>query len=95
EACRLYLQEHPEAREVLAWFDASAAAKYIRIPVCAAPALFDPCVAPAGQFSVVNAIPEEFKTVFIRDAGHFPPTGHDQELNTRIAGWCEQNFNGK
>ena len=95
ESCRLYLQEHPEAREELAWFDASAAAKYIRIPVCVAPALFDPCVAPVGQFSVANAIPEEYKTVFIRDVGHFPPTEHDEELNGRIDDWCEKVFNGK
>lgn len=93
--CRLYLEEHPEAREVFAWFDASAAAKYIRIPVCVAPALFDPVVAPVGQFSVVNAIPEEFKTLFIRDVGHFPPTEHDKELNGRIDEWCETVFNGK
>ena len=94
EACRQYILEHPEARKVLAWFDASAAAKYIRIPVCVAPALFDPVVAPTGQFSVANAIPEEFKTVFIRDIGHFPPTERDQELDKQIDDWCEQHFNG-
>ena len=92
EACRQYLLQHPEARQVLAWFDASASAKYIRIPVCAAPAQFDPCVAPVGQFSVVNAIPEKHKTVFIRDVGHFAPTEHDQQLNEQIEAWCQSVF---
>jgi len=92
EACRQYILDHPEARKVLAWFDASAAAKYIRIPVCAAPAVFDPVVAPVGQFSVVNAIPEKYRTVLVRDVGHFPPTEHDRELEERLADWCEKVF---
>ncbi|MBE6404201.1 MAG: acetylxylan esterase [Lentisphaerae bacterium] len=92
EACRKYIAEHPEAREVLAWFDASAAAKYITIPVCVAPALFDPCVAPAGQFSVANAIADEYKTQFIRDVGHFAPTGHDKKVNEDIELWCKTKF---
>ena len=92
EACRQYILEHPEARQVLAWFDASAAAKYIRIPVCATPAVFDPCVAPVGQFSIVNAIPEKYKTVFIRDTGHFAPTEHDREVDEQVEAWCKDIF---
>lgn len=92
EACRLYLREHPEARQVLAWFNASAAAKYIRIPVAVSPAQFDPCVAPAGQFSVANAIPKQYKTLFIREVGHFAPTAHDQELQKEIDKWEEAHF---
>ena len=92
EACRQYILEHPEARKVLAWFDASAAAGYLRIPICAAPAVFDPVVAPVGQFSVVNAIPEKYRTVFVRDVGHFSTTEHDSKLNEQISAWCEKVF---
>lgn len=95
EACRLYLREHPEARQVLAWFDASAAAKYIRIPVCVTPAKFDPCVAPVGQFSVANAIPEQYKTLIIRDTGHFASTESDQRRIERVNTWCQAVFTAK
>ena len=95
EACRKYIAEHPEAREVLAWFDASAAACHIKIPVCVAPALFDPCVAPVGQFSVANAVADEYKTLFIRDVGHFPATGRDKKINEDIENWCKTSFAGK
>ena len=84
--------EHPEARQVLSYFDASVAAKYIRIPVCCTPALFDPCVAPAGQFSVVNAIDEKYKTVFIRETGHFGATDADREIEKKAALWCDEHF---
>jgi Acetyl esterase (deacetylase) len=80
EAVRNYVQDHPEALEVLAWHDAAASAKYLRIPTIVVPALFDPSVAPAGQFSVANAIPEEYKKVFIAETGHFPRTEGDQEI---------------
>ena len=92
EACRQYLLEHPEAGKVLAWFDASAAARHIRIPVCVSPAPFDPCVAPAGQFSVANAIPEQYKTVIIRETGHFAPTEKDREQLKRVQEWCQAVF---
>lgn len=92
EACRKYILAHPEARQVLAWFDASAAAKYIDIPICCTPALFDPCVAPVGQFSVCNAIREEFKTQFIREVGHFPATEKDLLLNEKVEEWCKSKF---
>ena len=92
EACRQYVLEHPEARKVLAWFDASAAAKYIRIPVCVGAAVFDPVVAPVGQFSVANAIPEKYRTLFVRDVGHFTSTEHDSKLNEQVLAWCEKIF---
>ena len=92
EACRKYILEHPEARRVLRYFDASVAARYIKIPVCCTPALFDPCVAPAGQFSVVNAIAEEYKTVFIRETGHFSATERDKEVEKEADIWCSEHF---
>ncbi|MBQ6597155.1 MAG: hypothetical protein IJH79_06345, partial [Lentisphaeria bacterium] len=95
DAIRQYLPEHLEARSVLAWFDASAAAKYIRIPVCITPAKFDPCVPPVGQFSVANAIPEQYKTQFIRDTGHFAATEADQKMIERVNAWCQAVFTAK
>ncbi|MBE6366781.1 MAG: hypothetical protein E7052_02580 [Lentisphaerae bacterium] len=92
EACRMYVLEHPEALEVLRWFDASAAAKYISIPTACAPAQFDPCVAPVGQFSIANALSDKIKTLFIREVGHFAPTLHDKKLNEDILQWCRKNF---
>ena len=92
EACRQYLLEHPEAKQVLAWFDASASARYIRIPVCVTPAKFDPVVAPVGQFSIANAIPEPYKTVFIRETGHFAPTEADQKVLEQADAWCRTYF---
>ena len=94
EACRNYVMEHPEAEEVLQWFDASVSARYIKIPVACAPACFDPCVAPVGQFSVANAIDPEYKTLFIREVGHFPPTEADKQLNEKIDEWCSKTFCG-
>lgn len=92
EACRKYVQEHPEALDVLRYFDASVAAKYIRIPVCCTPALFDPCVAPAGQFSVANSIPDEFKTLYIRETGHFELTEQDKIVSEKEIAWCKKQY---
>ena len=95
EACRKYLMDHPEARQVLAWFDASVSASYIRIPVCVSPAGFDPVVAPVGQFSIANAIPEQYKTLFVRETGHSPLTETDQKQLEQINAWCQTHFLSK
>ncbi|MBO7148191.1 MAG: acetylxylan esterase [Lentisphaeria bacterium] len=84
EACRQYVQDHPEALDVLAYFDASVSAQYLNIPVLVTPALFDPCVAPAGQFSVANSIPEKNRILKIREVGHFAPTENDKRLEIEI-----------
>lgn len=88
EACRLYLKDHPEALEVLQYFDGSVSAKYLdKIPVAVAPAQFDPCVNPVGQFSIANAIPREKKTLFIRETGHFEATENDKASQPEIDQW--------
>ncbi|WP_081687749.1 acetylxylan esterase [Glycomyces tenuis] len=80
ESVRLHVAEHPEAREVLRFFDAAVAARRIRIPMLAAPALWDPAVPPPGQFAVANALagPTEF---VVRSAGHsrYPREAEDRE----------------
>ncbi|NEE02913.1 acetylxylan esterase [Phytoactinopolyspora halotolerans] len=69
ESVRTYAAEHPEVRDVLAFFDAATAARHIRIPTVLAPALWDPAVPPPGQFAVCNAVAGE-KEVFVFSAGH-------------------------
>ncbi len=70
EAVRRYYEKHPEIVDVLAYFDAAAAAHYLQIPVLVAAALFDPAVPPPGQFAVYNALPGP-KELFVLSAGHF------------------------
>ena len=64
-----YLQD-PRVLEVLAYFDAATAARHVRIPVQAVPALFDPSVPPPGQFAVVNSLAGPVD-VRVATAGHF------------------------
>ena len=71
ESVRKYHANHPEAVEVLKYFDAATAAQYVKIPVLCSPALFDPCVLPPGQFAVNNAVPEQYRTTVIYPAGHY------------------------
>lgn len=54
EAVREHVATHPEAREVLRWFDASTALGFARIPVRVEAALWDQSVPPQGQFAVAN-----------------------------------------
>ncbi len=62
-------REVPGILEVLAYFDAATAARYIKIPTLLEVALFDPAVVPPGQFAVANAIPCE-KQLFVRVNSH-------------------------
>lgn len=64
-----HLRRKPERLEVLRWFDAALAARYVHIPVHCACALFDPAVAPAGQFAIYNALAGP-KQLFVLRAGH-------------------------
>ena len=80
EAVRLYVQEHPEAMQVLSWFDAAVSAKYLSIPTVVLPALEDKVVAPEGQFCVANSIPSRYKYQYILDKGHAPGTDRDKAV---------------
>jgi len=71
----------------LRYFDAATAAKRITIPIHCACALFDPCVAPPGQFSVYNALPKNNKTLFVLEAGHHGYSNQqrqEQELLSKL-----------
>lgn len=68
ERVRHHVAEHPEAREVLRFFDASTAAGFIHVPVRVEAALWDGHVPPPGQFAVANAL--EDLELSVLPAGH-------------------------
>jgi cephalosporin-C deacetylase len=87
-----YYQKHPEVLEVLAYHDAATAASFIKIPILAACALFDPSVPPPGQFAVYNALggPRE---LIVEPAGHFSYEGEEQTNQVRwekMVEWSER-----
>ena len=71
-------------RDTLAYYDAAIAAKSIRQPMHVAAALFDPAVAPPGQFAVYNAITGD-KRLFVLDAGHFDYPGRTRQEQDLLA----------
>ena len=82
EAVRSYYRRHPEVVEVLGYFDAATAARFIKIPVFGSLALFDPAVPPPGQFAVYNALSGS-KEIFVLTTGHFASPLEDEELKER------------
>jgi cephalosporin-C deacetylase len=56
--------------DTLKFYDSALSARHIAVPTHVATALFDPVVAPPGQFAVYNALagPRE---LFVLDGGHF------------------------
>jgi cephalosporin-C deacetylase len=74
-----------DVMQTLQYYDAATAATHIQIPMHIAAALFDPVVAPPGQFAIYNALPsrssplERPKTLFTLEAGHFDFPGLAQQ----------------
>ncbi|WP_434762620.1 acetylxylan esterase [Vibrio fortis] len=62
----------------LPYFDTSCAAKFITQPSHWGVALFDPYVAPPGQFSAYNACKGD-KELFVLEAGHFIYRGEGKQ----------------
>lgn len=91
-AVQSMLKRKPDfLNSTLAYYDAAIAAKRILMPMHCACAMFDPMVAPPGQFAIFNAIPSE-KILFVLRAGHHEyPEQHletqqlSQELNEFFA----------
>ncbi len=78
-ALKAYSQHHHHIFDTLAYYDAAIAARYAVQPLHAALALFDPVVAPPGQFAIYNAWVAQ-KSLFVLDAGHFEyPQQAEQE----------------
>lgn len=91
EAVRRYHATHGHVLETLAYYDAGSAAQATHIPVHVAAALFDPVVAPPGQFAIFNAL-AGIRELFVLDAGHFDyPAKHEQDraLKESIARFFE------
>ncbi|WP_459872748.1 acetylxylan esterase [Endothiovibrio diazotrophicus] len=65
-----FQQRHGNVMETLAYYDAASAAAFMDRPVHVAAALFDPVVAPPGQFAVYNAL-KNGKRLFVLEAGHY------------------------
>lgn len=82
EAVRRHVQQHPEARRVLGYFDAAVAARRIRVPVHVAAAVLDPAVDPRGQFAVFHALTGP-KRLTVRANGHVD--GPIAEVSERMA----------
>lgn len=81
ESVRVFQRHHAyNVMETLAYYDAAAAARYLRIPTLVAAARFDPAVPPPGQFAIYNAIPDRLRRLFMLDAGHFDYRGQKQQL---------------
>jgi cephalosporin-C deacetylase len=79
----------PAILDVLVYFDAATAARFIKVPVLVDLALFDPAVPPPGQFAVANAIPE--KEIFIRVNAH-SESKFDEEANPKVQGIKDRWF---
>ena len=81
-----------EGMRIIDFCNASAAAQFIRVPTLITPALSDPSVPPPGQFAVANSIPEEFRIMRIKEAGHAAPTEADKAMATELAEIREKIF---
>lgn len=74
-----YVRSHPEALEVLRYFDAASAAAFCGLPVAVIASMFDPKVPPPSQFSVFNALPGP-KRLIIKTSGHYARPTASAEL---------------
>lgn len=70
-AVQVYYRYHRNLMATLQYYDAALAAKYIKQDLHLALAVFDPVVAPPGQFAIHNAATSMAKKLFVLDAGHF------------------------
>lgn len=78
-AVRAMHRRHPKVVEqTLSYYDAAVAARWITAPTHFACALFDPMVAPPGQFAIYNAVPSDKRLLVLR-AGHFAHPGQAEE----------------
>lgn len=73
-----YVEQLGHIPVTLAYYDAAIAATFAKQPLHVAAALFDPMVAPPGQFAIYNAWAGP-KQLFVLDAGHFEYPGQGQQ----------------
>lgn len=79
-----YVQEHPEALDVLAYFDAATAASHVTTPTMVGAALWDPAVPPPGQFAVYHALAGP-KELVVTGCGHTDYPGAQEEESRRTS----------
>ncbi len=77
-AVSMYHRRHGNVMDTLQYYDAALSAQHISIPVHVAAALFDPVVAPPGQFAVYNGLTGP-KQLFVATAGHFDFPGREEQ----------------
>jgi cephalosporin-C deacetylase len=79
EAVSRFERQRGHVMDTLQYYDAALAAGHITVPMHVTAALFDPVVAPPGQFAVYNALAGP-KSLFVVDGGHFDyPARAEQE----------------
>jgi cephalosporin-C deacetylase len=78
-----YCAHKKQTLKVLRYYDAATAAKRIKIPMHCACAIFDPSVAPPGQFAIYNALPAP-KQLFVLEAGHYDYPNQPQQQQALI-----------
>ncbi len=79
-----YYREHKKKTlQVLRYYDAATAAKRIEQPMHYACAVYDPCVAPPGQFAIYNAARKD-KKLFVLEAGHHDYANRIQQEQTLL-----------
>lgn len=86
EAVRAFERRHGHVLETLQYYDAALAAQYVHQAVHVAAALFDPAVAPPGQFAIYNSLAGP-KQLFVLEAGHFEyskQTEQEHELQAEL-----------
>lgn len=79
-AVQAFTREQPKVLENLAYYDAAVAAKFTQIPVHCACAVFDPVVAPPGQFAIYNALSGPKELFPLRAGHHALPESREEEL---------------
>lgn len=84
ETVRRHVQRHPEAREVLRWFDASTSIGFAEIPVRVEAALWDQYVPPQGQFAVAAGAGD--LELVVLPAGHAEYPGWEDVTAEAIRG---------
>ena len=77
-AVSLYQKRHGNIIATLQYYDAALSARHISVPVHVAAALFDPVVAPPGQFAIYNALSGP-RDLFVAQAGHFDFPGRSEQ----------------
>jgi cephalosporin-C deacetylase len=84
-----YVKSLGHVPDTLAYYDAAITAQFAQQPLHMAAALFDPMVAPPGQFCIYNAWSGS-KDLFVLDAGHYEYP-RQQQQNQQLL-WQLQAF---